>query len=144
MAGFVETYRGTIYPWHCDHQGHLTVMHYMGFFDHAAWQLISALGFSRARLEQERRGFVDVTSTITYQAEQHVGGLIHIESGLKRMGNTSVTVLHRMLNSESGEPAATLETVMLYFDLEARQKVPLPDADKARLAELLVEDHEAA
>ncbi len=35
MAGFIETYRGTIYPWHCDHLGHLTVMHYVGFFDQA-------------------------------------------------------------------------------------------------------------
>ncbi len=110
-------------------------MHYVGFFDHAAWQLISALGFTRTRLEQERRGFVDVTSTIQYQAEQHAGGL-------KRMGNTSITVLHRMLNNENGELAATLETVMLYFDPEARRKVPLPEADKSRLAEFLIRDQE--
>ncbi len=68
MGQFIETYRGAIYPWHCDHQGHLTVMHYFGFFDHASWQVISALGFTRTRLEQERRGFFDVTATIRYQA----------------------------------------------------------------------------
>ena len=45
-----------------------------------------------------------------------------------------------MFNSESGELAATLENVMLYFDLEARQKLTLPEADKARLADFLVED----
>ncbi len=110
-------------------------MHYVGFFDHAAWQLISALGFTRTRLEQERRGFVDVTSTIQYQAEQHAGSL-------KRRGNTSITVLHRMLNNENGELAATLQTVMLYFDPEARRKVPLPEADKSRLAEFLIRDQE--
>ncbi len=140
MSGFIETYRGAIYPWHCDHQGHLTVMHYFGFFDNSSWQIISALGFTRSRLEAETRGFVDVTATIDYQAEQRVGGLVHIESGLKKLGNTSVTVLHRMLNSETGELAATLENVMLYFDLEARRKVPLPEEDRVRMAAFLIGD----
>ena len=92
MSGFIETYRGAIYPWHCDHQGHLTVMHYFGFFDNSSWQIISALGFTRSRLEAETRGFVDVTATIDYEAKQHVGGLVHIESGIKKLGNTSLTV----------------------------------------------------
>ena len=143
MGQVIETFRGAIYPWHCDHQGHLTVMHYFGFFDPATWQLLSALGFTSARLAEENRGFVDVTATITYQAEQHVGGLVHIESGLKKIGNTSLTVLHRMRNSESGELAATLENVMLYFDLAARCKLPLPEADRARMASFLVETPEA-
>ena len=138
MGQYHETYRGAIYPWHCDHQGHLTVQHYFGFFDAATWQLLSALGFTSTRLAEEKRGFVDVTATINYVAEQHAGDRIHIESALSRLGTTSVTAYHRMLNSESGDLAATLENVMLYFDLEARQKIPLPDADKARLQTFLV------
>ena len=31
----VLTYRGTIYPWHCDHMGHMNIMHYVGKFDEA-------------------------------------------------------------------------------------------------------------
>ena len=145
MSGFIETYRGAIYPWHCDHQGHLTVMHYFGFFDPATWQLLSELGFTSARLAEENRGFVDVTATINYLAEQHAGARIHIESALLRIGTTSITSIHRMRNSETGELAATLENVMLYFDLAARKKVALAEADKARLQAFLVEpDSEAA
>jgi len=29
------TYRGTVYPWHCDHVGHLNRMWYAGKFDEA-------------------------------------------------------------------------------------------------------------
>ena len=29
------TYRGTVYPWHCDHVGHMNVMWYVGKFDEA-------------------------------------------------------------------------------------------------------------
>jgi acyl-CoA thioesterase FadM len=46
---------------------------------------------------------------------------------------------HRMCNSESGTIAATMEIVGLYFDLEARAKVSLPAAEKARLGGFLVE-----
>ena len=66
--------------------------------------------------------------------------MIHIESALRRIGNTSLVLHHRMLNSETGELAATLEAVMLYFDLTARSKLPLPAEDKARLAQFLVEE----
>ena len=51
MSGYVECFRGVVYPWHCDHQGHMTVMHYVGMFDQAFWHLISAIGFSRAKLD---------------------------------------------------------------------------------------------
>lgn len=142
MGHYHETFRGAIYPWHCDHQGHLTVMHYFGFFDPATWQLMSALGFPQSRLTQENRGFVDVTATINYVAEQRAGACIHIESALTRIGSTSITARHRMLNSETGELAADYSNVMLYFDLVGRQKVVLPEADKARLQDFLVEPDE--
>ena len=32
-TGLVETYRGAVYPWHCDHVGHMNVMWYVGKFD---------------------------------------------------------------------------------------------------------------
>ncbi len=51
---------------------------------------------------------------------------------------TSVTMYHRMCNSESGTIAATMEIVGLYFDLEAREKVSLPAAGKDRLDGFLV------
>jgi len=42
------TYRGTVYPWHCDHVGHMNIMWYVGKFDEANWNLF-APGWSRAR-----------------------------------------------------------------------------------------------
>ena len=90
MKGFIETYRGVVYPWHCDHQGHLNTMHYVGMFDMAFWHHLSALGFTRAYMQEQGTGFVDVKDTIEYKAEQPVGSLLVIESGLLRMGNTYI------------------------------------------------------
>jgi acyl-CoA thioester hydrolase len=33
MSDLIETYRGAVYPWHCDHMGHMNVMWYVGKFD---------------------------------------------------------------------------------------------------------------
>ena len=127
MGSYIETHRTVVYPWHCDHQSHMTTMHYVGMFDAAFWHLLSACGFTRDYLAGHNGGFVDVRDTIEYRAEQEVGALIMIESGMIKVGNTSVTGFHRMRNTETGEIAATSEKITVYFDLKARQKMPLPD-----------------
>ena len=38
-AGLLETYRGTVYPWHCDP---IYVMWYGGKFDEATWNLTAS------------------------------------------------------------------------------------------------------
>lgn len=134
----METFRGVVYPWHCDHQGHMTTMHYVGMFDQAFWHHTSALGFTRAYLEAHHSGFVDVRDTLEYLVEQPVGSLIVIESGLLEVGNTSITAIHRMCNAETGDLAATSEKISVFFDMEARCKLPLPDELRAGMAANIV------
>ena len=45
---------------------------------------------------------------------------------------------NRMRDSETGQLAATSEKVTVYFDLEARQKAPLPAGLKAGMEARLV------
>ncbi len=139
MKGFIETYRGVVYPWHCDHQGHLNTMHYVGMFDMAFWHHISALGFTRAYMQEQGTAFVDVKDTIEYKVEQPVGSLLLIESGLLRTGSTSITALHRMRNTETGDIAATSEKISVYFDLKRRHKTPLPNELAEVMAQNIVE-----
>ena len=139
MKGFIETYRGVVFPWHCDHQGHLNTMHYVGMFDMAFWHHLSALGFTRAYMQEQGTGFVDVKDTIEYKVEQPVGSLLMVESGLIRTGNTSITALHRMRNTETGDIAATSEKISVYFDLKQRQKTTLPDERAEVMAQNIVE-----
>jgi len=127
VSHYIETFRGVVYPWHCDHQGHMTAMHYVGMFDPAFWHHVSALGFSRAYMAEHHTGFVDVRDTLEYKVELRVGSLVVIESGLLKIGNTSMTALHRMHNVETGELAATSEKISVYFNLETRSKTPFPD-----------------
>ena len=61
------TYRGAVYPWHCDHMGHMNVMWYVGKFDEATWQLFAALGFTPEYLKTNNRGLAAVEQQISYK-----------------------------------------------------------------------------
>ena len=57
------TYRGTVYPWQCDHVGHMNVMWYVGKFDEATWNLIARLGLTPSYLRESGRGMAAVSRT---------------------------------------------------------------------------------
>jgi acyl-CoA thioester hydrolase len=138
MSGYIETYRAVVYPWHCDHQGHMTTMHYVGMFDAAFWHLLSAQGFTRAYMAERKTGFADVSDTIQYLAELPAGSLLAIESGVIKVGTTSVVSFNRMRETETGRLAATSEKVSVYFDMARRRKTPLPADLKAGMEARLV------
>jgi len=46
QATGLTTYCGLVYPWHCDHMGHMNVMWYTGKFDEASWALLARFGMT--------------------------------------------------------------------------------------------------
>lgn len=126
MPELPVTYRGVVYPWHCDHMGHMNVMWYVGKFDEATWQLISSIGLSRSRLLQEGAGMAAVEQHIEYRRELHAGDLITIRSSVLEVKDKSVRFRHEMWNDETGELAASTVLVGVHFDLTARKARSLP------------------
>jgi acyl-CoA thioester hydrolase len=49
------TARGTVYPWQCDHMGHMNVMWYVGKFDEATWHVLTLLGLTQPFLRAAAR-----------------------------------------------------------------------------------------
>jgi len=60
----VLTYRGTVYPWQCDHIGHMNVMWYVGKFDEATWHLFARVGITPSYLRASGRGMAAVEQNI--------------------------------------------------------------------------------
>ena len=139
MSNYHETFRGVVYPWHCDHQGHMNIMHYVGFFDQSYWHLFSMMGFTRAYLDEQRKGFVGVKDTFSYSAEQGPGATIVIESCLTKIGSSSVVSYAVMKNSETDETAATWENIGVYFDLDKRAKSAFNDVERGWMKEYIEE-----
>jgi acyl-CoA thioester hydrolase len=139
MNGYREMFRGVVYPWHCDHLGHMTVQHYVGMFDQAAWHLLSAIGMGWEAMKAAGTSLVDAKHSIEYRHEQKVGSLIVVESALVRVGTKSITQRHRMLNTETGVLAATSEIVSVNFDLETRRSLEIPEAQREAFRQFLVD-----
>jgi acyl-CoA thioester hydrolase len=126
MPDLPITYRGTVYPWHCDQMNHMNVMWYVGKFDEATWQFFAGIGLSRSRLSKEGTGMAAVEQRIEYKRELHAGDLITIRSAALEITKKSIRFCHEMSNDETGELAARTILVAVYFDTSARKSRPIP------------------
>src|SRR6516165_16751 len=125
------TYCGTVYPWQCDHIGHMNVMWYVGKFDEANWNLIARIGLTPTYLRQSGCGMAAVQQNISYKRELLAGDIIEIRSSVLEVGNKSVRFLHEMRNAETDEIAATCEITGVHMDREARKSAAFPEAVRA-------------
>ena len=141
MAESPITYRGVVYPWQCDHMGHMNVMFYVGKFDEATWQLLSAIGLSRSRLSREGTGMAAVEQHIEYKRELQSGDLITIRSTVLETKEKTIRFRHEMMNDETGELAASTILVGVHFDLTARKARPLPDDVRELAIRMIETDH---
>ncbi|MEH2613484.1 thioesterase family protein [Bradyrhizobium sp. AZCC 1693] len=61
------TYRGTVYPWQCDHVGHMNIMWHVGKFDEANWNL-----FARVHMDRQARKSTPFAAAIRNAAAKHL------------------------------------------------------------------------
>ena len=121
-----ETYRGTVYPWQCDHMGHMNVMWYVGKFDEATWQLFHAIGITASFLRDQRRAMAAVDQRIRYQRELHAGAVVSVRSALVEVRDKVLRFVHEMKNDESGETAAVCMLTGVHIDAQTRKSCALP------------------
>jgi acyl-CoA thioester hydrolase len=132
------TYRGIVYPWHCDHMGHMNVMWYVGKFDEATWQLMASLGLTPALLRDTATGMVAVEQTLSYQRELLAGDAVSVYSAILEVKDRSIRFTHEMRKDETGEVAATTVLVGVHIDTTLRKSCPLPAAFRDRARGLIV------
>lgn len=120
------TYRGTVYPWHCDHMGHMNVMWYTGKFDEASWYLMAQIGLTRSYLRERRRGLAAVQQNITYKRELHAGDIVSVRSGILEVQEKVIRIFHEMRNEETREIAAFTIMTGVFMDASARKSCPFP------------------
>lgn len=140
MSDLILTHRGVVYPWQCDHMGHMNVMWYVGKFDEATWQLFAVLGMTPSFLREQQRGMAAVQQEITYRRELHAGDLITIASRVLEIHEKVLRFAHEMRNSETDEIAAMTTLTAVYLDTQLRKSCPFPPAVLERTRELIGAD----
>lgn len=136
-AAPLVTYKGTVYPWHCDHVGHMNVMWYVGKFDEATWGFFHAIGITPSYLRDRSRGMAAVQQTISYRKELLAGDFVEVTSRLLEVREKALRFEHTMRRAEDGEIAAVTELTGVHLDRVARKACPFPPELKAALAALL-------
>jgi len=139
MSEYIVTHRGTVYPWQCDHMGHMNVMWYVGKFDEASWQLLADLGLGPSRLRGDGVGMAAVEQHIEYKRELHAGDVVTIRSAVLEVKEKSVRIVHEMRNDETGEVAATTVLVGVHIDTTARRACALPLDVRNRAVQMIDE-----
>lgn len=126
------TYRGSVYPWHCDHMGHMNVMWYVGKFDEATWNLFAAAGMTPAYFTGNKTGMAAVQQNIAYERELLAGDVVAITTEVREARGKVVRFAHRMYNAATRERAAICELTAVHLDRVKRQAVPFPDEIRKR------------
>ena len=133
----ISTYRGAVYPWHCDHMGHMNVMFYVGKFDEATWNLLAAIGMTAKHMDDAQTGVAGVQQNITYKRELFAGDVVEIRSYIVSIGERKMSWVHEMLDAANGEVCAVCELTAVHLDRLKRRASPFPP-DVRRQAEDLI------
>lgn len=136
MSEWKTTYRGIVYPWHCDHMGHMNVMWYASKFDEACWQLLGMLGLHRSRFAEDVTAMAAVEQHTQYKRELHPGDAVTIQSALLEVKDKSIHMLHKMVHDASGEVAATTVIVGVHIDARIRKAIRIPEDVRQRAIEM--------
>jgi acyl-CoA thioester hydrolase len=122
------TYRGTVYPWQCDHVGHMNIMWYVGKFDEANWNLFRKVGADAVLPARSRPRHGRRAADRHYKRELLAGDIVEVRSRLLEIRDKSISFLHEMRNAETGEIAAACEFVGVHMDRQARKSTPFAPA----------------
>ena len=137
------TYRGTVYPWHCDHVGHMNVMWYVGKFDEATWQLFSAIGLTPSYLRSAKRAMAAVDQHISYIKELHAGAVISVRTTILEVKDKSIRFVHEMVNDETNEVAARTTLKAVHLDTELRKSCAFAETIATKASSLVIPESHA-
>lgn len=134
MADLLETARGTVHAWQCDHMGHVNVRAYGEFFEEACWQLYNMLGMTPSRMRAGEFNLAVVQQDTSYLRELMGGDVIAVRTGMLDVRDKVLKFVHEMKNEETGVVSAISVFTLLCIDANARKSRPFPAEvlDRAR------------
>jgi acyl-CoA thioester hydrolase len=134
MIGEETNYRGIVYPWQCDHMGHLNIMWYVGKFDEASWNLFARLGMTSAYLRESGSAVAGVQQDLNYRREMFPGDVIEVRTRMLKIGERSLRFRHEMRDAVTDETTATCEMTAVHLDSATRKAMPWPAEIRAAAA----------
>ena len=128
-----------VLPEWIDYNGHMNVAYYTLAFDHAVDEILEDhLGIGVTFVRQTRMGPMALQTQIHYMGELVEGAEFVCDFQLLDADAKRIHFFSTMINLQTGEPAATYESLSMNVDLEARRSAPYPDWALERIERLRV------
>lgn len=124
MNDWGETYRGMVYRWEEDHNGHMTVAFYFTHLGDATLSVLDSLGLGLTYTRRRKSLCVTTDCYVRYVRELRAGDVLHILTGVLGVERDALVLGHKVFNSETGEICTTVEHRLRHVD--ARRHVPRP------------------
>ena len=137
QGGWVETARGTVHAWECDHMGHVNVRAYAEFFEEACWQYYAHVGITPSVLRAGEIHMAAVQQNIAYKAELLAGDTIVVRTQVLEVRDKVMRFRHVLANCETGIECADCEFTVVCLDPAARKARPFPPDIAARARALV-------
>src|SRR3990172_5330552 len=108
MPGPVETYRGTVPAWECDHFGHMNVQFHMARIADATASLLGAITLPRERMRGLGLGFAAVRQEIAYRREVLAGDALVMRTAMVAVSGRKLIFRHALFDAATGELATAV------------------------------------
>ena len=119
--GFIPTASGRVKPSDVDATGHSTFGAIVHRFSNASGQLGAAVGMDTGFMQQERRGFSTFELTLLMSDGLRLDAPLLVETGIGHLGNSSLRMIHRMIDPRNGAEVARVSQFGVNLDLDARR-----------------------
>lgn len=126
----VETWRGSVRPWHIDEMGHMNVRFYLANAAEAVVGLAGALGMPRAFTARAAATLQLRENHVRFLHEAQIGAGLFIRSAVLEMGDTDARILQVMFHAKTGLPAAAVTSRVEH--VTASEKRPFSWSQTAR------------
>jgi len=126
----IETWRGSVRPWHIDEMGHMNVRFYLADAAEAVVGLAGALGMPRAFTAGAAATLLLREHHVRFLHEARLGAGLFIQSAVLEMGETDALILQVMFHASTGRPAAAITSRVEH--VTAGEKRPFAWSQTAR------------
>jgi acyl-CoA thioester hydrolase len=120
------TYRGTVYPWHCDHMGHVNAAWYVERFDEATLAFLSECGLPPSYFRGGHHGVAAVELNVVYRRELTAGDVVSCYTRLTDVKQRTLYIEHTLRHDEARAIAAVCQLTIVHLDRLSRKTAAFP------------------
>lgn len=133
----LPTFRSFVNTWNIDEMGHMNVQFYVSSFSSALAHLSDMLGHGLIEARDQGAALTARTDQIVYAREMRLAANFMVDSAVIGVADDHLTVLHKMINLDQDEMAASCLSEIVMRDTTSDTDRPLPAGVIERANQLL-------